>query len=66
MAASLAACTYPGTNPGVEITNRALDALDNSAYNEYLKDAAQINFEREKAGLAPAPILTRQQWAGKK
>ena len=60
--ASFAACT----NPVVAVANRAMDAHDNSAYNEYLKDAAQINLEREKAGLAPAPILTREQWAGKK
>ena len=53
-------------SPAVAITNRALDTHDNTAYNEYLKDAAQINLEREKAGLAPAPILTREQWAGRK
>jgi len=43
-----------------------MEAHDTSAYNEYLKDAAQINLEREKAGLPQAPILTREQWAGKK
>jgi hypothetical protein len=43
-----------------------MEAHDTSAYNEYLKDAAQNNLEREKAGLAPAPILTREQWAGRK
>jgi hypothetical protein len=54
------------TNPAVDITNRAMDAHDSSAYNQYLKDAAQINIEREKAGLAPAPIMSRAEWAGKK
>jgi hypothetical protein len=43
-----------------------MDAHDTSAYNEYLKDAAQINLEREKARMAPAPILSRAEWAGKK
>ena len=62
IAATAAACT----NPAVAITNRAMDSRDASAYNEYLKDAAMINIEREKAGLAPAPFLTRQEWAGHK
>lgn len=62
VAASIAACT----NPAVAITNRALDSHDASAYNEYLKDAAHINIEREKAGLAPAPIMSRDEWGGKK
>ena len=54
------------TNPAVAITDRAMDSRDASAYNEYLKDAGMINLEREKAGLAPAPILTRDEWAGSK
>jgi len=62
LAATAAACT----NPAVAITNRAMDSRDVSAYNEYLKDAGMINLEREKAGLAPAPLLTRDEWAGKK
>ena len=62
----LAATTTGCTNPATSITNRAIDSHDSSAYNEYLKDAGMINLEREKAGLPPAPILTRDQWAGKK
>ncbi|HVY06388.1 MAG TPA: hypothetical protein VHB46_10480 [Burkholderiales bacterium] len=62
IAATAAACT----NPAVAITNRALDSRDISAYNEYLKDAAMINLEREKAGLDPTPVMTRDEWAGKK
>jgi hypothetical protein len=60
LAATATACT----NPAVAITDRAMDSRDASAYNEYLKDAGMINLEREKAGLAPAPILTRDEWAG--
>lgn len=62
MTASVVACT----NPAVAITNRALDSRDLQAYNDYLRDAGRINLEREQAGLAPAPILTRNEWAGKK
>jgi hypothetical protein len=62
IALTAAACT----NPAVAITNRAMDSRDVSAYNEYLKDAAMINIEREKAGLAPTPLLTRDEWSGKK
>ena len=62
MAVSVVACT----NPAVDITNRAMDAHDSSAYNEYLKNTSQINLEREKAGLAPTPILSRAEWSGKK
>ena len=62
MAASVVACT----NPAVSITDRALGAREVNAYNEYLKDAGRINMEREQAGLAPAPILSRDEWAGKK
>jgi hypothetical protein len=62
IAVTAAACT----NPAVAITNRAMDSRDVSAYNEYLKDAGMINLEREKAGLAPAPLLTRDEWSGKK
>ena len=61
MTAGVAACT----NPAVAITDRALDSRDIQAYNDYLRDAGRINFEREKAGLAPAPILTRDEWSGK-
>jgi hypothetical protein len=62
MTASVVACT----NPAVAITNRALDSRDLQAYNDYLRDAGRINLEREQAGLAPAPILTRDEWSGKK
>ena len=62
MTAGLVACT----NPAVSITNRALDSRDLQAYNDYLRDAGRINLEREQAGLAPAPILTRAEWSGKK
>ena len=62
MVSSVVACT----SPAVDITNRAMDAHDSSAYNEYLKNTDQINLEREKAGLAPTPILSRAEWAGKK
>lgn len=61
MTASVVACT----NPAVAITDRALDSRDLQAYNDYLRDAGRINLEREQAGLAPAPILTRKEWAGK-
>ena len=60
VAATAGACT----NPAVAITNRAMDSRDTSAYNDYLNDAAKINIEREKAGLAPNPMLTRDEWAG--
>lgn len=62
MAAGAAGCT----NPGVAITSRVMDAHEATAYNEYLKEAAQINIEREKAGLEPTPILSRAEWAGRK
>jgi hypothetical protein len=62
VATSVVACT----NPAVDITNRAMDSHDSSAYNDYLKNVAQINLEREKAGLAPIPIMSRAEWAGKK
>jgi hypothetical protein len=62
MAASVGACT----NPAVAITNRALDSRDLQAYNDYLRDAGRINIQREQAGLAPAPILSRAEWSGKK
>ena len=62
MAASVVACT----NPAVAITDRAMDSRDIQAYNDYLRDAGRINLEREQAGLAPAPILTRDEWTGKK
>jgi len=60
--ASVVACT----NPAVAITDRALDSREVNAYNEYLRDAGRINIEREQAGLAPVPILSRDEWAGKK
>ncbi len=62
MAANVVACT----NPAVAITDRALDSREINAYNEYLRDAGRINMEREQAGLAPAPILSREEWVGKK
>ena len=62
IAAGMVGCT----NPAVDITNRALDAHDSTAYNEYLKQTAEINLEREKAGLLPTPVMGRKEWAGKK
>ncbi|HKQ24915.1 MAG TPA: hypothetical protein VJT81_10785 [Burkholderiales bacterium] len=59
---SVVACT----SPAVAITDRAMDSREVNAYNEYLRDAGRINIEREQAGLAPAPILSREEWAGKK
>lgn len=62
MMASVVACT----NPAVAITSRAMDAREATSYNEYVRDAGRINIEREQAGLAPTPILGRDEWAGKK
>ena len=62
MTANVVACT----NPAVAITSRAMDAREANAYNEYVRDAGRINIEREQAGLTPTPILTRNEWAGKK
>ena len=62
MMASVVACT----NPAVAITSRAMDSREANAYNEYVRDAGRINIEREQAGLAPTPILSRDEWAGKK
>ena len=62
MTASVVACT----NPAVSITSRAMDAREGNAYNEYVRDAGRINIEREQAGLVPTPILSRDEWTGKK
>jgi len=62
LAAGVAACQHPA----VAISGRAMDSRDVNAYNQYLKDAAQINIEREKAGLPPTKVLTREEWSGKK
>lgn len=61
-AAGVSACEHPA----VAITSRSMDSRDTNAYNQYLKDAAQINIEREKAGLQPNKILSREEWSGKK
>lgn len=58
----VAACT----SPAVSITNRALDSRDTVAYNDYLRTMAEINLEREKAGLPPSTVMGRSEWAGKK
>jgi len=33
-----------------------------SAYTEYVVSMEKINLEREKAGLAPRPILNKSDW----
>jgi hypothetical protein len=33
------------------------------AYGEYRSDTEKLNFEREKAGLSPNPVLTYKEWS---
>lgn len=37
---------------------------DHQHYSEYVTQTEQINFERQKVGLQPDPIMTFAQWNG--
>ena len=43
-----------------------MDSQDRQHYSEYVTKTQQINFEREKAGLAPERTMTFDEWEGKK
>ena len=38
-------------------------AKQKEAYGKYRTDMEKLNFEREKAGLEPRPIMTYKEWA---
>jgi hypothetical protein len=41
------------------------EAKNRTAYNEYIMQLHQINFQRQKSGLAPEVVLTYEQYTGK-
>ena len=38
-------------------------AKQKEAYGKYRTDMEKLNFEREKSGLEPRPIMTYEEWA---
>ena len=45
-----------------EAQKAAAKAAEQEAYSKYRIEMEKINLEREKAGLAPRPIPTLQEW----
>lgn len=41
-----------------------MNSMDHQHYSDYVTSTEQINFEREKAGLQPTPIMTFDEWKG--
>lgn len=46
------------------IPQMVLNSEDHQHYSDYVTQTQQLNFEREKAGLKPDPIMTFDQWKG--
>jgi hypothetical protein len=55
----LLAMTLQGCVPAM-----VMKSMDHEHYSDYVTKTEQINFEREKAGLQPTPIMTFDQWKG--
>jgi hypothetical protein len=41
-----------------------MNSLDHQHYSEYVTKTEQLNFERQKDGFQPEPIMTFDQWKG--
>lgn len=39
-----------------------MNSMDHEHYSDYVTKTEQINFERQKAGLQPTPIMTFDEW----
>ena len=72
LAASLAAasllqgCLVAAIGAGIGAAKYG-SAKQKDAYAKYRTDMEKLNFEREKAGFQPTPIMTYDEWAkGKK
>lgn len=47
---------------GCSIAHRIKESDDREAYLRYRTETDRLNFEREKAGMAPASMLTFDEW----
>lgn len=48
------------------IASRVMDSQDRKAYSDYRIKAEENNTQRQKAGLAPTPVPTFEEWRGTK
>lgn len=46
------------------VPQMVMNSMDHQHYSDYVTKTEQINYEREKSGLAPTPIMTFSQWKG--
>jgi hypothetical protein len=59
VAVGFLAVTLQGCVPTI-----VMNSMDHQHYSDYVTQTDQLNFQREKAGLKPVPIMTFDQWKG--
>jgi hypothetical protein len=59
MAIGLLAVTLQGCVPMI-----VMNSMDHQHYSDYVTQTNQLNFQRQKAGLQPVPVMTFDQWKG--
>jgi hypothetical protein len=52
-------------SPGC-IADMVMKSQDRQHYTDYVTETQRLNFDREKAGLAPQKIMTFNEWNGGK
>lgn len=58
----LQGCVVAAIGAGISAVSYATSQKQ-KAYTEYRTHGEKLNFEREKAGLKPNPILTFKEWS---
>ncbi len=62
VAAAIGYAGYAVSSSKEEAAQKDADAKNIQTYNLYKSDAEKMNFERERSGLKPQPVMTFAEW----
>ncbi|MCX5888588.1 MAG: hypothetical protein NTY36_03955 [Deltaproteobacteria bacterium] len=62
LAAAVGYGAYAVSSSKDEATQKEAEARHIQTYNTYKADAEKLNFDREKSGLKPQPVMTFPEW----
>ena len=62
LAAAVGYGAYKYSESKTESAEKARQSADLATYTKYRTEMERINFDRERSGLMPRPIMTQEEW----
>jgi hypothetical protein len=63
LAAAVGYGAYKYSEAKTDSAEKAQRSADLATYTKYRTDMERINFDRERSGLMPRPIMTQEEWS---